>query len=76
MAVAVVSFSPSNVAMRRIQTGLSRTYAMSESRIARTEIPARYDSCFTVVSGVVGVEAKEIYLKNQFHHNQGVKVDS
>jgi hypothetical protein len=30
----------------------------------RLEIPTRFDTCFMLVSGVIGVEPKEIFFKN------------
>lgn len=34
------------------------------NQVPRTETPSRYDTCKLLVSGVVGTEPKEIYLKS------------
>lgn len=36
----------------------------SYNQVPRSEIPSRFDTCKVLISGVVGTEPKEIYMKN------------
>lgn len=34
------------------------------NQVQRSEIPTRYDSCKMLITGVVGTDPREVYMKN------------
>lgn len=44
--------------------GYSQGNSYNRPQEPRSEIPSRFDTCLLIVTGIIGVDPKETYLKN------------
>lgn len=42
-------------------------YDFPMNQVQRSEVPTRYDSCKMLITGVVGTDPREVYMKNRHY---------